>query len=84
MLITALALIMGGAVGNMLDRFRLGFVIDFIDVHHKFTIVPFNFIWPKFNVADMAILIGVGLFVIDMFRFERMRAAMEAEDKGEA
>jgi len=84
LLVSALALIMGGALGNMLDRFRLGFVVDFIDVHHKFTVVPFNFVWPKFNVADMAILVGVGLFMIDMFRFERMKAAMEKEDEGVA
>jgi signal peptidase II len=59
---TALALIMGGALGNLLDRARLGHVIDFVDaywgVHH----------WPAFNVADSAISIGVVLLVIDILR----------------
>lgn len=49
----ALAMIIGGAVGNMIDRFRLGQVVDFIDVywstHH----------WPAFNVADSAVCVGV-------------------------
>jgi signal peptidase II len=59
---TALALIMGGALGNLLDRARLGYVIDFVDaywgVHH----------WPAFNMADSAISIGVVLLVIDILR----------------
>jgi signal peptidase II len=59
---TALALIMGGALGNLLDRARLGYVIDFVDaywgVHH----------WPAFNVADSAISIGVVLLVADILR----------------
>ena len=57
---TALALIMGGALGNLLDRARLGHVVDFVDVywnaHH----------WPAFNVADSAITIGVCLLILDM------------------
>ena len=59
---TALALIMGGALGNLLDRARLGYVIDFVDaywrMHH----------WPAFNVADSAISVGVVLLVIDILR----------------
>jgi signal peptidase II len=59
---TALALVMGGAVGNLLDRARLGYVIDYMDVywgpHH----------WPAFNVADSAISVGVTLLVIDILR----------------
>ena len=58
----ALALIMGGAVGNLLDRVRLGYVIDYVDVywgsHH----------WPAFNVADSAISVGVALLVLDILR----------------
>lgn len=58
----ALALVMGGAVGNLVDRARLGHVIDFVDVywgtHH----------WPAFNVADSAISIGVALLVLDVAR----------------
>ena len=57
---TGLALIMGGALGNLLDRARLGYVIDFVDAywgpHH----------WPAFNAADSAISIGVCLLVLDI------------------
>ncbi len=49
----ALAFIFGGALGNILDRIRLGYVIDFLDVYYK------NFHWPAFNVADSAICVGV-------------------------
>jgi signal peptidase II len=63
---SALALIMGGAIGNLLDRARLGFVIDFIDVywgpHH----------WPAFNVADSCITIGVTLLILDIVRSPRL------------
>lgn len=61
----ALSLILGGAVGNMIDRARLGEVIDFIDVHW------YNNHWPAFNVADSAITIGVGLMIIDIFLKEK-------------
>jgi signal peptidase II len=57
---TALALIMGGAVGNLIDRMRLGYVIDFVDAH----VGPHH--WPAFNVADSAITVGVVLLVLDM------------------
>ena len=49
-----LSLIMGGAVGNLIDRFRLGEVIDFIDVHWRSV-----YHWPAFNVADSAITVGI-------------------------
>jgi signal peptidase II len=56
----ALALIMGGAVGNLIDRMRLGYVIDFVDAHLG------AYHWPAFNVADAAITVGVVLLVLDM------------------
>jgi signal peptidase II len=59
---TALALVMGGAVGNLLDRARLGYVIDYVDMywgHHH---------WPAFNVADAAITTGVTLLILDILR----------------
>ncbi|HEY7510115.1 MAG TPA: signal peptidase II [Vicinamibacteria bacterium] len=59
---TALALIMGGAVGNLIDRVRLGYVIDFVDAY----IGPHH--WPAFNVADSAISVGVVLLILDMLR----------------
>lgn len=57
---TASALILGGAVGNMADRIRFGRVVDFIDIYWG------KYHWPAFNVADTAISIGVGLFLLDM------------------
>lgn len=60
-----LALIVGGALGNMLDRLRLGHVIDFIHAHWG----PHYF--PAFNVADSAITIGAGLLLLDAWREAR-------------
>ncbi len=51
------ALILGGAIGNMIDRVRLGVVIDFLDVYIG------NLHWPAFNVADSAISIGITIFI---------------------
>jgi signal peptidase II len=61
----ALSLVLGGAVGNLIDRIRLGEVIDFILVHYK------SFLWPAFNVADIGITVGVGLLVLRILFFER-------------
>ncbi len=57
----ALALLLAGIVGNVVDRSRLGFVVDFIDVQFG------SWHYPTFNVADMAICIGAGLLILDMF-----------------
>ena len=57
-----LCLIIGGAMGNGIDRLWLGQVIDFIDVHW------YAYHWPAFNVADSSICIGVGLLLLDSFR----------------
>jgi signal peptidase II len=56
----SLALILGGAIGNLWDRLTLGYVIDFIDLFVK------NWHWPIFNIADSAITIGVLMLVIGM------------------
>ena len=63
-----LALVLGGAVGNLIDRLRLGKVVDFIHVHYAD-------VWhyPIFNIADMAIMIGVAMIVIDMIFLEKKR-----------
>lgn len=61
----SLALIFSGAVGNLIDRIRLGEVIDFIYVHW------YEHYWPAFNVADSAICVGVFLLAIDMFIEEK-------------
>jgi lipoprotein signal peptidase len=78
-----LPLVLGGALGNVFDRIRYGHVIDFIDAHvtGEFSLSPFRFVlghgpdhhWPTFNVADIAICVGVGLMAIDMFTSKRGR-----------
>jgi signal peptidase II len=55
-------LILGGAVGNGIDRLWLGQVIDFLDFYWR------TYHWPAFNVADSAICVGVGLLLLDAFR----------------
>jgi signal peptidase II len=62
---TALALVMGGALGNFVDRLVRGYVIDFIDWHWRET--P-GMRWPTFNVADVAITVGVGLILVESMR----------------
>lgn len=57
----ALALQLGGALGNLADRLRFGYVVDFFD---------FRF-WPVFNVADMAIVFGIGLLILELTRSPR-------------
>jgi signal peptidase II len=58
----ALALILGGAIGNLIDRVAYGHVIDFLDFYVR------GWHWPAFNVADSAITVGAILFVLDEFR----------------
>ena len=58
----ALALVLGGAVGNLIDRVRLGYVVDFVHVYWR------RYQWPDFNVADSAITVGVTLLVLDILR----------------
>ncbi len=56
-----LALILGGASSNLLDRIRLGRVVDFLDVYFR------NYHWPTFNLADSAIVVGAGFLVLQLF-----------------
>ena len=62
---TSLALIFSGAVGNLIDRVRMGEVIDFLDAHW------YRHHWPAFNVADSLICVGVFLLAVDMILEER-------------
>ena len=55
----AIGMVLGGAVGNVIDRIRYGAVVDFLDFH------ALGYHWPAFNVADSAISIGVGLLLYD-------------------
>jgi signal peptidase II len=63
---TGLHLILGGAVGNLVDRFRFGSVVDFLDFYVRVGGQAHH--WPAFNVADSAICIGIGLLFLDMRR----------------
>jgi signal peptidase II len=63
---TALALVTGGALGNFMDRLLRGYVIDFIDWHWRNA--P-GMRWPTFNVADVAITVGVGLILVESMRW---------------
>ncbi|MBT9169163.1 MAG: Lipoprotein signal peptidase [Syntrophomonadaceae bacterium] len=61
----ALVLQLGGAAGNLIDRVRVGYVIDFFDFR----------VWPVFNVADIAIVFGIGLLILDLTRNAREKGA---------
>ncbi len=70
----SLALLLAGIVGNLIDRVRLGEVVDFIDFHwyEKYT-------WPTFNIADAAICVGAALLAIEMMREEKLSQAQTTE-----
>ena len=57
----AYSFVIGGALGNLYDRIVYGYVIDFIEIHYN------NFYWPIFNIADVAISIGIILLLYSMF-----------------
>lgn len=61
LLSAGLTLLLAGALGNLADRLRLGYVVDFLDFHF----------WPVFNVADIAVVIGAALLLIDVLRATR-------------
>lgn len=58
----ALVLLVSGIVGNLIDRVRLGYVVDFLDIHRG------SWHFPAFNVADSAICLGIGLYLLGHFR----------------
>jgi signal peptidase II len=60
-MVCALSIMIGGAIGNLIDRFRFGHVVDFFDFHWRY-----QFHFPAFNLADLAIFTGVGLLVVDL------------------
>lgn len=57
----AISLVLGGAIGNLIDRIRFGYVVDFIDLHYQ------GEHWPAFNLADSVIVLGVILLLIEGF-----------------
>jgi signal peptidase II len=64
--IFSLSLILGGAIGNLIDRLSLGHVIDFIDVYYA------SYHWPVFNIADAAICVGAVLLFVSLNRNQRV------------
>lgn len=60
-----LVLVLGGALGNLIDRLLYGYVIDFIDVYYQ------SWHWPAFNIADSAITIGAALLILDALNFRK-------------
>ncbi len=60
-----LALVLGGAMGNLYDRLTLGYVVDFLFFHYN------TLYWPAFNVADSAICVGVALLILDSFKQDK-------------
>lgn len=75
-LAAGLSLVLGGAVGNLVDRIRLGYVVDFIQVDLP---VPFFDPFPSFNVADAAITVGAALLIIDSLFYSGRSDAGKAE-----
>lgn len=69
----SLSLIIGGAVGNLIDRVVFGHVVDFIQVYLPFIPLRLFNPWPAFNIADSAISFGVALLLLETFRGERRR-----------
>ena len=67
MLQVAIGFIIGGAIGNVIDRFRFGAVFDFLDVFYK------NYHWPAFNVADSFICIGATMVVVHSLFFDKKK-----------
>lgn len=77
-----LPLVLGGALGNLVNRIQYNYVVDFIDVYAKWG--GENHHWPTFNVADVAIVVGVGLMAIDMFTSRKPKAVAPAASADEA
>ncbi|MSR14408.1 MAG: lipoprotein signal peptidase [Gammaproteobacteria bacterium] len=68
-----LAFVLGGALGNLIDRLWLGYVVDFIQVYYR------QWYWPAFNVADSAITVGAVLLLLSVFSKERLLAAQDVD-----
>jgi signal peptidase II len=66
----ALGLVSGGAIGNLIDRVRLGYVVDFLDFHYHTA-----WFFPAFNVADSAICVGVGILLLSTFAKKEVNAS---------
>ena len=74
LLAVALSLVLGGAIGNLIDRLAYGFVIDFLDVYYL------SWHWPAFNIADSAITLGVVLMLLESFGLGKSEDAAELKE----
>jgi signal peptidase II len=70
LLAVALSLVLGGAIGNLIDRLAYGYVIDFIDIYYQ------TWHWPAFNVADSSITLGVFLMLLESFGLVKSEEAV--------
>jgi len=74
LLAVALSLILGGAIGNLIDRLVYGYVIDFLDVYYQ------TWHWPAFNIADSAITLGVILMLVESFGLASSKESKNSQD----
>lgn len=74
MLIIALACMLSGALGNLIDRLLFGYVIDFLDFHWQ------GHAWPTFNIADSAIFVGAALMILDSFQQEKAKKQQASKE----
>lgn len=81
-LMWGLPLVLGGALGNLIDRIRYSYVIDFIDIQATWNGESHH--WPTFNVADIAICVGVGLMALDMLSGRRPENAAGQQPRAAA
>jgi signal peptidase II len=70
----ALAVTMGGILGNFTDRIMHGFVVDFVEFHYREA-----FQWPTFNVADSAITVGIALLLIDTVKNPELEEELQSQ-----
>jgi len=70
------SLLLGGAIGNLIDRILRGYVVDFLDFHYS------GWHWPTFNIADIAIFMGVVLIIAEVLGFGGGRARAESSRSG--
>lgn len=80
MTLSGLALILGGALGNYIDRLARGFVVDFLEAH--VTLGSHAYFWPSFNVADSAICVGAGLLILHSLLYGRAKKRAPATNAG--
>ena len=77
MLLVAFSVILGGAVGNFIDRLYLGYVVDFVEWH-----IQEKARWPTFNIADVGITVGLCLILLDSFFLAKKREETKDGDAG--